>query len=129
MYLRGKIEELLDKNIDKLTGSISYRAFVGRLKKVFKDDTLCFKYQKYDGINVDDYSISGIFDMNKNKRYVVMHFSHIPCLHECGWCILFSSSTSSIVLLAGITNTSPVLAIFILNSSLFNIIPYNEQYF
>lgn len=77
MYLRGKIEELLDKNIDKLTGSISYRAFVGRLKKVFKDDTLCFKYQKYDGINVDDYSISGIFDMNKNKRYVVMHFSDL----------------------------------------------------
>lgn len=75
MYLRGKIEELLDKNKDKLTGTISYRAFVSRLKSVFNDDSLLFKYQKYDAINIDDYSISGIFDMNKNKRYVVMHFS------------------------------------------------------
>lgn len=77
MYLRESIEELLEKNKDKLTGSMTYRAFVGRLKKIFKDDSLLFKYTEYDGINVDDYSISGIFDMNKNKRYVVMHFSDL----------------------------------------------------
>lgn len=76
MYESQSINSIIFKNEHNLTGEFTYRAFISRLKKAFNWEDLVFKYEKYEDIDVDDYTISGAYDMHEHKRYVVINFSN-----------------------------------------------------
>lgn len=76
MYLSLNINDILDKNIKKFQGYVTYKSLVHRLNSTFKNfDDLKFKVVTYEFIDVNDYSLSGLYDHTKNKKYVIFNFS------------------------------------------------------
>lgn len=76
MYLAPAIEDILDSNKQKFIGGVEYYTLARRLSKAFgfqKD--LKFKIETFDDIGKDEFTISGLFDMTTNTKYIILNFS------------------------------------------------------
>lgn len=76
MYLAPTINDILDSNKQKFVGCIDYYTLARRLGKAFgyqKD--LKFKVETFDDIDPDEFTVSGLFDMTTNTKYIILNFS------------------------------------------------------
>lgn len=76
MYLSTYVNEVLESKKDKLTGWNPYYRIVSALNKSFGEKNLKFRYERFDSILRDDYSVSGLYDMSKDVRYIILNFSN-----------------------------------------------------
>lgn len=76
MYLSQQINEVLESNKNRFLGCNSYSAIVRRLGMSFgfpKD--LKFRYEQFNDIDEEEFTVSGLYDMTTNKKYVILNFS------------------------------------------------------
>jgi hypothetical protein len=75
MYLAGIINDVLESKKDKIVGRSTYFYITGVLNRAFsKTEPFKFRFETYEDYGRDDYSVSGIFDMETNTRYVILNF-------------------------------------------------------
>ena len=76
MYLSEKIHNTFDSNLDKFVGEFTYTAIRRRLGIIFNFPAdLKFKIEKYDDFEEDEYNLSGVYDFNKDRKYIVLNVS------------------------------------------------------
>ena len=75
MYLAKHIDDVLEGKKSKLLGTSGYYKFVSTLNRAFNQKDLKFKFESFADIEKDFYSVSGLYDMSKDTRYVVLNFS------------------------------------------------------
>lgn len=75
MYLSQHIDDVLESKKHKLVGTSGYFNFITTLNRAFGEKDLKFKYECFNDIEKDLYSISGLYDMSKDTRYVILNFS------------------------------------------------------
>lgn len=76
MYLANKIEEVLESKKSKLIGHPSYFYICDVLTRGFrKVEPYKFKYETYTDYSKEDYSVAGLYDMETDKKYVILNFS------------------------------------------------------
>lgn len=76
MYLADTIHEVLDSKKDKLFAAPTYSSITGILNRAFnRCEPFKFKYELYDDYGEDDFSVSGLYDMESEIRYVILNFS------------------------------------------------------
>lgn len=76
MYLSATINEAFDNNKEKFLGNLSYKTIQRRLGMIFdypKD--LKFKVETFGDIDAEEFTVSGLYDMVYDKRYVILNFS------------------------------------------------------
>lgn len=77
MYLAPEINKTLWENKKLFLGNLTYLTISRRLSKIFdhpKD--LKFKAETFSDIPVNCFTISGLYDMFFNKKYVILNFSN-----------------------------------------------------
>ena len=76
MYLADTLDSLIDSNKDKFIRRQWYNDLLCTLKDTFKDlkDTN-FVIEKFDDFEQYSYSFSGFYDMNEDKKYIVLNLS------------------------------------------------------
>ena len=76
MYLANLIDDVLESKKDKLVGRPSYFYICDVLNRAFrKVEPFKFKYETYNEYLSGDYSVSGIYDMDEDVKYIVLNFS------------------------------------------------------
>ena len=75
MYLAKHIDDVLESKKSKLLGTSGYYKFVSTLNRAFNQKDLKFKFESFADIEKDFYSVSGLYDMSKDTRYVILNFS------------------------------------------------------
>lgn len=76
MYLAETINDVLESKKDKLIGNPTYFYICNVLNRAFsKVEPFKFKFETYDDYSKEDYSLSGIYDMEEDKKYVILNFS------------------------------------------------------
>ena len=76
MYLAPEIDKVLDDNKHKFIGELSYNTIVRRLGLAFdfpKD--LKFKVEEFKDVDVNEFTVSGLYDMINNKKYIILNVS------------------------------------------------------
>lgn len=76
MYLSQQIDEILEVNKHKFIGHLPYSTVIRRLGMVFdfpKD--LKFRHEQFNDIDENEFSVSGLFDMTTNKKYIILNVS------------------------------------------------------
>lgn len=75
MYLAGLIDDILESKKDKLVGRSTYFYICNVLNRAFKPhDPYKFKFETYEEYDKNDYSISGVYDMDEDTKYIVLNF-------------------------------------------------------
>ena len=76
MYLADTLDSLIDSNKDKFIRRQWYNDLLCTLKDTFKDlkDTN-FVIEKFDDFEQYSYSFSGFYDMNEDKKHIVLNLS------------------------------------------------------
>ena len=76
MYLSGTLDSLIDSNKDKFIRRQWYSDLLRTFNDTFKDlkDTK-FVIEKFDDFEQYSYSFSGFYDMNEDKKYIVLNLS------------------------------------------------------
>lgn len=83
MYLAMYINEALETIKTKLVNrSPAYFVITNILDRAFKEEKIKFKYETYNEIDKNMYSVSGLYDMEKDKRYIIFNFSSKGCILE-----------------------------------------------
>lgn len=76
MYLAETINKVLESKREQLIGKTSYFHFCDVLNRAFrKIEPYSFKYETYWDYSRENYSVSGIYDMDKKIKYVIFNFS------------------------------------------------------
>ena len=75
MYLSQHIDNVLESKKNKLVGTVGYYKFISILNKSFNSKDLKFKFESFSDIEEDYYTVSGLYDMAKDVRYVILNFS------------------------------------------------------
>lgn len=75
MYLASSINSALEHNKSKLLGWNPYSSLTTKLQQSFRQKDLKFIYERYDFIDKDDFSVSGLYDMSDRRRYVILNVS------------------------------------------------------
>jgi len=77
MYLAPEIDNLLYSNEEKFIGKLTYHTIVRRLSKLldFPKD-LKFRFETFDDIRPNEFTVSGLYDMYFDKKYVILNFSN-----------------------------------------------------
>lgn len=76
MYLAGLIDSVLESKKSKLVGRSSYFYICSVLNSAFRNkEPFKFKYELFSNYKKDDYSISGIYDMDEDIKYIILNFS------------------------------------------------------
>lgn len=76
MYLATLIDETLESKKDKLLGRPTYFYIVDVLNRAFrKKELFKFRFELYVDMCKDDFSVSGLYDMEEDRRYVILNFS------------------------------------------------------
>lgn len=75
MYLASSINQSLENHKSKLLGWNPYSSLTTKLEQAFRKKDLKFKYERFPFIDKDDFSVSGLYDMTTNKRYVILNVS------------------------------------------------------
>jgi len=76
MYLAPNIEKVFVENKSKFDGYLTYDTITRRLGKAFdfpKD--LKFKIERYGDLKEQEYTVSGLYDMTCDKKYVILNVS------------------------------------------------------
>ena len=77
MYLSATINDAFDINKEKFVGNLTYKTIQRRLGMIFdhpKD--LKFKVETFEDIDEDEFTVSGLYDMVYDKKYVILNFSN-----------------------------------------------------
>lgn len=75
MYLASQIDEILESKKDKLVGRSSYYYITGVLNRAFRKQVpIKFRFETYQDYGKEDYSVSGLYDMDADVRYVILNF-------------------------------------------------------
>lgn len=76
MYLARTIDQILESKKDKLIGRSTHFYICDVLTRAFrKIEPFRFQFELYDNYDKEDYSVSGIYDQEADKKYVVLNFS------------------------------------------------------
>lgn len=75
MYLAKEIDQALEKSKPKLLGTNSYKSITYNLNKSFGKKDLKFRYETFDNFEENDFSVSGLYDMHTDVRYIVFNFA------------------------------------------------------
>jgi len=76
MYLAGTINDVLESKKDRLIGRSSYFYICDVLNRAFKKvEPFKFKYETYVDYSKEDFSVSGIYDQETDKKYIILNFS------------------------------------------------------
>lgn len=76
MYLSQQIDEILESNKNKFIGELPYTTIVRRLGMIFNfPKDLKFRHEEFQDIDPDEFTISGLYDMTTNKRYIILNVS------------------------------------------------------
>lgn len=74
MYLAPKIDEVLESKKSKLIGRSKYYHVTSVLNRAFqKVEPFKFRYETYEDYGKDDYSVSGLYDMETDVRYIILN--------------------------------------------------------
>ena len=75
MYLAPVIDGILESKKSKLVVRQTYFYITGILNRYFaKVEPFTFRYETYSDYSKEDFSVSGLYDMDTNKRYIVLNF-------------------------------------------------------
>ena len=75
MYLAPVIDETLESIRSKIVGKSSYFYITSVLNRAFKNtERFKFRYETFENYSKDDYSVSGLYDMDKNQRHIIINF-------------------------------------------------------
>ena len=76
MYLARTINDVLESKKDNLVGRSSHFYICDVLNRAFKKvEPFRFKFETYKDYGKNDYSVSGIYDQETDKKYIVLNFS------------------------------------------------------
>jgi len=76
MFLAGEINQILESKKDRLTKPSSYFYICDVLNRAFKKPLpFRFKYETYKDYKRNEYSVSGLYDMDVNTKYVIFNLS------------------------------------------------------
>lgn len=75
MYLSEKIDVALEEKKHKYVGINGYYKITYNLNRSLGTNDLKFKHEVFSDLEKDTYSISGLYDMSKDTRYVILNFS------------------------------------------------------
>ena len=76
MYLAPEINKTLCDNENLFLGNHTYTTVTRRLGKIFNfPKDLKFKFETFGDIAENDFTVSGLYDMFFNKKYVILNFS------------------------------------------------------
>ena len=86
MYLSSVINSTLESKKHKLIGRISYYHLVDILNRAFrKNEAFKFRFERYPDIFVNEYSVSGLYDMETDIKHIIINVSQ-----ECADIEIFS---------------------------------------
>lgn len=75
MYLASLIDNTLESKKNKLIGNVSYSYITGVLNRAFREkDPYRFKYELSKEYRKGDFSVSGLYDMNKDVKFIILNF-------------------------------------------------------
>lgn len=75
MYLAPIIDEVLESKKSKLLGRNTHYYVTSVLNRAFqKVEPFKFRYETYEDYGKDDYSVSGLYDMDTDIRYIILNF-------------------------------------------------------
>ena len=76
MYLAPAIDQVLEGKKSKLLGRLTYYQIAGTLTRGYKKAEIPFKFrfETFDDYGPEDISVSGLYDMVEDIKYVVLNF-------------------------------------------------------
>jgi hypothetical protein len=77
MFMADQINNVIESQKSKLLGGASYFYFASTLTRSFTKAKIPFKfkYETYDDYSREDFSVSGLYDMDTNIKYIMLNFS------------------------------------------------------
>lgn len=77
MYLAGTINDVLESKKDKLIGRSTHFYICDVLNRAFrKVEPFKFTHETYPDYGREDFSVSGIYDQETDKKYVILNFAN-----------------------------------------------------
>ena len=72
MYLAQAIDQVLEDKKSKLLGRPTYYQIAGTLTRGYKkaDIPFKFRFETFDDYGPDDFSVSGLYDMEEDVKYI-----------------------------------------------------------
>jgi hypothetical protein len=75
MYLASAIDQVLDSKKSKLVGKVSYYYITSVLNRAFNSQMpFKFRYETFADYGKEDFSVSGLYDMDSDVKYVILNF-------------------------------------------------------
>ena len=76
MYLAPAIDQVLEDKKSKLLGRPTYYQIAVTLTRVYKkaDIPFQFRFETFDDYGPDDLSVSGLYDMEEDIKYIILNF-------------------------------------------------------
>ena len=76
MYLAPAIDQVLEDKKSKLLGRPTYYQIAGTLTRAYKkaDIPFKFRFETFDDYGPDDISVSGLYDMEEDIKYIILNF-------------------------------------------------------
>jgi hypothetical protein len=75
MYLASAIDQVLEDKKPKLFGRPSYYHITSILNRGFKKDLpFKFRFETFDDYSPEDFSVSGLYDMEEDVKYIILNF-------------------------------------------------------
>ena len=75
MYLSNTIDNAIEDNRDKFVCKQSYHDLLRVLNNTFNYKDLQIVIEKYEDFERNEYSLSGLYDMVEDKKYIVLNVS------------------------------------------------------
>lgn len=75
MFLAPEINQYIDNAKSNIIGNKPYHLITKALRDSFVDKDLKFKFEVFDDIDKDVFTVSGLYDMHTDTRYVCFNFS------------------------------------------------------
>lgn len=77
MYLAPIIDSVLESKKSSLLGQLTYFHITSILDRAFKKtEPFKFRFETYQDYSKDDFSVSGLYDMTTDIRYIILNFSN-----------------------------------------------------
>ena len=76
MYLSTAIDNAIEDKRDKFVRKQSYRDLLSVLNNTFTYKDLKIVIEKYEEFDRNEYSLSGLYDMVEDKKYIVLNVSN-----------------------------------------------------
>ena len=76
MHLAPAIDQVLEDKKSKLLGRPTYYQIAGTLTRSYKKANIPFKFrfETFDDYGPDDLSVSGLYDMEEDIKYIILNF-------------------------------------------------------